>query len=76
MMQTAKSNLFAPFEDDLRFSAILPKYKTGRDSHFPVELINPEPGEEEDDDFHQGKSHFEIKSNRKKMREQELRSFL
>ena len=80
MMQTAKSTLFAPFpngfEDDIKLSAILSKYKRGRDedSNFPVELINPEPGE--DDDFRQGKSQFEIKSNRKKQREEELRNFL
>jgi hypothetical protein len=43
MMQTAKSNIFAPFagfEDEARLSAVLSKFK-GRDSHFPVELINP-----------------------------------
>lgn len=62
MMQTAKSTMFAPFangfEDDIKLSAILTKYKRGRDedSNFPVELINPEPGE--DDDFGQGKSQF------------------
>lgn len=79
MMQTAKSNIFAPFpgfEDEARLSAVLSKFK-GKDSHFPVELINPEPGEDdEDDDFRGGKSHFEIKSNRKKQREEELRNFL
>ncbi len=32
-----------------------------------MELINPEPGEEE---FPQGKSHFAVKASRKKQREQ------
>jgi hypothetical protein len=41
MMQTAKSNIFAPFDEDIRFSTVLSKYKGKSDNHFPVELINP-----------------------------------
>jgi ATP adenylyltransferase/5',5'''-P-1,P-4-tetraphosphate phosphorylase II len=74
-MPTTKSNLFTPFtngfDDDIRFSAVLSKYKRGKDedNHFPVELINPEPGYDEPE-FHKGKSQFEVKQNLKKQREQ------
>lgn len=79
MMQTAKSNLFNPFatgglEDGQRFSSVLAGYQSNDDDHnFPIELINPEPGE--DGEAHV-KSRFETKSNRKKQREEELRHFL
>lgn len=73
-MQTAKSNLFTPFKDnfeeEIKFSSILNKYKKGQDddNNFPVELINPEPGE--DEQFDHGKSRFEVNSKRKKQREE------
>lgn len=50
MMQTAKSNLFTPFngnfEEGQRFSSVLAKYQNNEDNNFPLELINPEPGED------------------------------
>ena len=76
MMQTAKSSLFNPCVADIldegnRFSSVLAKYQNNDDHNFPLELINPEPGE---DDHMQ--SRFQAKSNRKKQREEELRHFL
>lgn len=69
-MQTAKSNLFNPsaagiLDEGNRFSSVLAKYQNCDDNNFPLELINPEPGSED-----HIKSRFEVKSNRKKQREE------
>ena len=69
-MQTAKSTMFTPqkvggLQEGPRFSSVLAKYQSNEDSsNFPIELINPEPVEE---DFRQ--SRFAAKSNLKKQRE-------
>jgi hypothetical protein len=79
MMPTAKSKLYSPYlntaDEDAKFSVILTQYRRGRDedNNFPVELINQEP---EDENFHNGKSIFEIRAAHKKQREEELRNFL
>lgn len=75
-MQTAKSNLFTAyntnFEEGQRFSSVLAKYQNNEDHNFPLELINPEPA----DDYNHKQSRFEVKTQRKKQKEEDLRHFL
>ena len=71
-MQTAKSTMFnlnkvGCLNEGPQFSSVLAKYHSndGGDSNFPIELINPEPVEED-----HRRSRYIVKSNMKKQREE------